>query len=341
MSAGPSEITAVDIFSGCGGLTTGLKLAGFRVVGAIEIDDLAVETYRANHPEVPVFNRDIRDLDPTHFSRELQVGAGELGLLAGCPPCQGYSTLRTLNGARKICDARNDLIFDFLRFVEILHPKAVMLENVPGLSKAKEFSEFVARLRAWGYFPNVRILDAARFGVPQRRLRMILLAGRGNNFNFPAEIPIEKNVLNTIGNLRTAGHSGDPLHDFPEKRNKRITRVIKGIPKNGGSRLDLPLALRLPCHENSTGFRDVYGRMAWEAVAPTLTAGCINPSKGRFLHPEENRAITLREAALLQSFPGNYFFSLRKGKFAVAKMIGNAIPPELIRRLAMNIRKYF
>jgi DNA (cytosine-5)-methyltransferase 1 len=172
----------------------------------------------------------------------------------------------------------------------------------------------------------------------QRRRRLILVAGRG--FEVPFALPAKnrRTVRDAIGNMPAAGKSGDPLHDLPEKtRTPRIARLIRDIPKDGGSRHDLPRNRQLNCHRKSDGFYDVYGRMAWDDVAPTITSGCFNPSKGRFLHPTANRAITMREAALLQSFPRNYKFDVSPGKEAIALMIGNALPPELIRRQARQI----
>jgi DNA (cytosine-5)-methyltransferase 1 len=137
-----------------------------------------------------------------------------------------------------------------------------------------------------------------------------------------------------------AGFSDDPLHDMPEyPRSEKIFKLIRDIPRDGGSRRDLPERRQLNCHKKTSGFRDIYGRMAWDEVAPTITTGCFNPSKGRFLHPERNRAITMREAALLQGFPATYRFNVVLGKVAIAKMIGNALPPEFIRRHASMIRK--
>ena len=124
-----------------------------------------------------------------------------------------------------------------------------------------------------------------------------------------------------------------------ERRSDRIRRLIRSIPKDGGSRSALPAAQQLKCHQSTDGFKDVYGRMAWGDVAPTITSGCTNPSKGRFLHPEQDRAITAREAALLQGFPKSYEFSLKRGKSGVAEMIGNALPPEFVRRHARTIAR--
>lgn len=333
-------LRALDLFSGCGGLTLGLKRAGFEVVGAVEIDSAAVETYKANHPEVRVKRIDIRNLSAVGLRRELRMQRGELDLLAGCPPCQGFSVLRTLNGASNNRDARNDLVHEMLRFARAFLPKAVMMENVPGLVQHKPFHDLCRGLRRLGYRLTFEVKDAARYGVPQRRRRLILLAGRGFDIQFPTESRRVRTVRNAIGGMKEAGQSGDGLHDIPDKqRTAKVQALIRDIPKNGGSRGDLPKRRQLSCHKRSDGFSDIYGRMAWDKVAPTITSGCFNPSKGRFLHPRKNRAITMREAALLQGFPPRYVFDPSIGKQAIALMIGNALPPEFIHRHAREIRK--
>jgi DNA (cytosine-5)-methyltransferase 1 len=146
-------------------------------------------------------------------------------------------------------------------------------------------------------------------------------------------------VRATIEDLAEAGTSGDPLHDLPERRCDRVMAIIKAIPADGGGRLDLPVEQQLKCHADFTGFKDVYGRMKWDRPAPTITGGCHNPSKGRFLHPVANRAITLREAALLQGFPADYTFALDRGKLAAAAMIGNAVPPALAAAQASAVTR--
>jgi DNA (cytosine-5)-methyltransferase 1 len=330
---------AIDLFSGCGGLTLGLKQAGFDVLGAVEIDCTAVETYRANHRTVLVKRADIRKLSAKGLRRELKLRRGELDLLAGCPPCQGFSTLRTRNGANKNRDRRNDLVHEILRFSRAFRPKAVMMENVPRLIQHKPFERLCSGLRRLGYRLTFEIKDAARYGVPQRRRRLILLASRNFDIQFAPETRRLRTVRGAIGRMPKAGSSRDALHNIPEKkRAKRVLKLIRDIPKDGGSRSDLPKSRQLDCHKRSDGFKDIYGRMAWDEVAPTITSGCFNPSRGRFLHPEENRAITMREAALLQGFPRDYVFDLSAGKEAIALMIGNALPPEFIRRHALEIR---
>lgn len=332
--------TAIDLFSGCGGLTLGLRQAGFRVVGAVEIDSLASKTYKVNHRNVHLWQQDISTLSVSKVKTALGLRSGQLDLLAGCPPCQGFSSLRTRNGAKQNRDRRNNLIREMLRFVRRLRPKAVMMENVPGLRSHVQFRDFCRGLRKLGYKVDWDIKDAARYGVPQRRRRLILLAGQTTNIPFAEEASRLRTVRQAIGRMATAGRSGDPLHDLKEKRKPRILDLIRDIPKNGGSRLDLPEDRQLDCHKKFDGFKDIYGRMAWSEVAPTITSGCFNPSKGRFLHPEENRAITMREAAILQSFPRTYWFPSDAGKQAVALMIGNALPPELIRRHGLFVRNY-
>jgi DNA (cytosine-5)-methyltransferase 1 len=334
-----SALRAVDLFAGCGGLTLGLKQAGFEVVSAVEINAAAAKTYRSNHKDVALKEIDIRNISAVGLMRELLLETGELDLLAGCPPCQGFSTLRTRNGAHRNRDVRNDLIHEMLRFARAFRPKAIMMENVPRLIHHKPFKDLCAGLRQLGYKLSFDIKDAAKYGVPQRRRRLILLASRGFDIDFPPEARRLQTVRGAIGGMPDPGKGRDALHNMPEnKRSERVIKLIRDIPKNGGSRGDLPKSRQLECHKNSDGFKDVYGRMAWEKVSPTITSGCFNPSKGRFLHPEKNRAITMREAALLQGFPRSYNFDLSAGKEAIALMIGNALPPEFIRRHALKIR---
>lgn len=334
------RFNAIDLFSGAGGLTLGLKRAGFNVVGAVEIEPLAAETYSANHPEVRLWNEDIQALDPQSVRRELGLKKGALNLLAGCPPCQGFSSLRTRWQTISVEDARNELLFRFLDYVVEFRPHAVMMENVPALARDHRFSIFSEKLVELGYYIEKDVLDAAGFGVPQRRRRFIMLAGANEPIPLAKPNSYRYTVKETIGYLPRAGSSGDALHDMPESRTEKIMDLIRAIPKDGGSRSSLGKDRQLDCHKRCRGFYDVYGRMAWNDVAPTITGGCVNPSKGRFLHPEEDRCITLREAALLQGFPITYSFSLGRGKYSAAEMIGNALPPEFVQKQAAQVIKY-
>lgn len=331
--------TAVDLFCGCGGLTVGLKRAGFRVLGAVDVDPLSVKTYKANHRDVALWEKDIRELEPQELLDAFGLKKGGLDLLAGCPPCQGFSTMRTLNGAVRVDDPRNDLVAEFERFVKALRPRTVMMENVPGLADDERFNTFCRELKELGYLGDHRVLNAADYGVPQRRRRLIYLAGMGMEIPFAEKNGRQKTVKGAIGGLPEAGKSGDLVHDMPENRTPKVLEIIRLIPKDGGSRRNLPEEFQLECHKRCTGFKDVYGRMAWNDVAPTITSGCFNPSKGRFLHPEEDRAITMREAALLQGFPRRYKFPTTDNKSAVALMIGNALPPPFIAAHSRSIKK--
>jgi DNA (cytosine-5)-methyltransferase 1 len=337
--SGKPTFTAIDLFAGCGGLTEGLRKAGFKVLGAIENDQKAVETYKLNHPDVHMWMQDICTVRTGSVKRKLRITKGSLDLLAGCPPCQGFSTMRTLNGKHKIKDKRNDLVFEFFRFVKALLPRAVMMENVPGLAKDRRFKNFCTKLEEIGYQGEYHILNAASFGVPQRRQRLIYLAGLDTELSFAKPRTVSKSVRHAIGSLPPAGQSGDPIHDIPEQRSKNVRELIKNIPANGGGRTDLPRRHRLDCHKLCDGFKDVYGRMNWDELAPTITSGCFNPSKGRFLHPQKNRAITIREAALLQGFRKSYKFNVEHGKVALALMIGNALPPPFVAAHARRVCK--
>ena len=336
-AGGRRKLTAVDLFAGCGGLTQGLRKAGFQVLGAIENEPKAAATYKRNHPNTHVWIEDIRLVTARAVSRQLRLRKGTLDLLAGCPPCQGFSTIRTLNGNRSVRDKRNDLVSEFLRFVEALRPRAVMMENVPGLASNRRFREFCKRLDELGYQGDFRILNAADFGVPQRRRRLIYLGGRKLKLGFAKPRANFRSVRDTISSLPSAGRSGDAVHDIPEKRSENVQRLIRSIPRNGGGRSDLSDSQQLECHKLCDGFKDVYGRMEWDKLAPTVTSGFFNPSKGRFLHPTKNRAITVREAALLQGFPKSYKFEVEHGKVALALMIGNALPPPFIAAHARQV----
>lgn len=331
--------TAIDLFCGAGGLSEGLRQAGYTVVGAVELDPQACATYRLNHKRVKLWEMDITRLSGASIMKALELRQGELDLLAACPPCQGFSTMRTKNGARWNRDTRNDLIFDVLRIVRSMKPASIMLENVPGLSGNKRYAIFCEGLAALGYQAKWDILNTVDFAVPQRRRRLVLLASRLGEPEFARKVARYRTVRHFIGKLTPPERSRDPLHNYPTRRSEKIEHLIKRIPRNGGSRKALGLEDQLPCHKRLEGFNDVYGRMAWDDPAPTITGGCINPSKGRFLHPRANRAITLREAALLQTFPKTYRFPWGRGRYSIAMLIGNALPPEFIRRHAIAIRK--
>ena len=331
------RFSAIDLFCGCGGLSLGLRKAGFKVLAAVDNDPLSVNTYRKNHRRTILIEDDIQSVEPVAIMQQLNLKAGDLDLLAGCPPCQGFSTLRTFNGAHEIDEPMNDLVFEFARFARVLLPKTLMMENVPGLMNDDRLKRLRRRLRTLGYKCDAKVFDAARFGVAQRRQRMILLGSRIDRPAFPMPTRRKRTVAEALRVLLASENSEDPIHNYPVRRADHVLSLIRRIPKDGGSRTDLPQEDQLECHRTFDGFKDIYGRMAWRKPAPTITGGCINPSKGRFVHPEEDRAITLREAAVLQGFPKGYLFDLARGRYSVARMIGNAFPPKFAEYHARSL----
>lgn len=322
------KYNAVDLFSGCGGMTEGLINAGFRVISAIELDKDAAQAYLLNHQQhgVKLFLEDIRDV---HADRIAQILSGErLHLLAGCPPCQGFSLIRRKNKKKPIPDSRNSLILEYLRFVEALSPMTIMLENVAGIKDYHLFKKVFKKLEALGYYLTSGVVDAASYGVPQRRKRFVLLGSLISQIQIPKGSSTMVTVRNAIGNLEAPENSVDALHNRYPRHTVNIMERIKLIPCDGGSRKDLPEIYTLKCHKkDGVGFKDVYGRLKWDNVSSTITGGCLNPSKGRFLHPEKHRCITAREAAILQSFRRNYIFPENISLTKIAQMIGNALPP--------------
>jgi DNA (cytosine-5)-methyltransferase 1 len=334
-------LTSIDLFAGAGGLSYGLTAEGFQMTAAVEIDPVSAESYSFNHQSTSIIVDDIRQVSGPRILKQVKLAPGELDLLTGCPPCQAFSTLRTRRRNQQLNDPSKELIIEMLRLVRSIRPRAVIVENVPGLADDKCFINFQLGLKQSGYQSTYAILNASDFGVPQRRKRLILIALRGREI--PSGWSIyhckRRTVRDAIGHLLPAGSSGDMLHDIPENRTPAMISRIKATPKNGGSRRDISPELQCACHTRIDGFKDVYGRMAWDDVSPTITSGCNNPSRGRFLHPEEDRAITLREAALLQTFPPSYQFCFDRGKEHVACQIGNAFPPDMIRPIARAISR--
>lgn len=335
--------TAIDLFCGAGGLTVGLKRAGFRVLVAVEVDPDLARTYQRNHPEVKVILRDIKDISGKEILK--LAGVKKIDLVAGCPPCQGFSKLTDKHHRD---DERNLLVLEMGRIVEELKPKVCMMENVPGLSKRglPLLSRVERKLKKMGYLINRGVLQMADFGVPQSRRRLVLLAGKGFEISLPVATHarnIEKNSglkpwvkLRDVLKIKIQPVALNIAHKNggPEKFNWHIIRNLAPITllrlkatKPGTNRYALPKSLRPDCHKKSSskGFQNTYGRMSWDDVAPTMTSGCTTLSSGRFGHPEKNRTISVREAALIQTFPEDYQFATDNIATA-CKLVGNALP---------------
>lgn len=329
---------AVDLFCGCGAVTEGLVRSDFRVAAAVDNDPLACASYTLNHPDVHLYPLAIQQVNPRDI-RKTDLGDRDLDLLVVCAPCQPFSS----QNRKQENDERAPLIFQGIRFAEALRPRIIFFENVPWLASSRN-STILSKLRRGladlGYsFGKPLRVDAADYGVPQRRLRCIMLAARdGEVPELPSAITpkgARVTVKEKIGDLRplAAGEADphDPLH-FARRHLPIALERMRHIPKDGGSRFSLPSELELPCHRGHKGHPDVYGRMCWNDVAPTLTTGCTDITRGRFMHPRDDRAISLREAARLQTFDDGYHFAGCPGD--VARQIGNAVPVRLVEKLA-------
>ena len=335
--------TAIDIFSGAGAVSAALKKAHFRVIAAIDNDHAACETYRLNHPKVRLYTADIREIDPATIRKEcLTSGDNSIDLMAICAPCQPFSS----HYRKCKPDPRRDLLVEAARFVSDLKPKFLFVENVPGIvsgENADLLLEFQKQCGSGYLFSKPLRVNAADYRVPQRRVRCLLMATRGKSI--PAlptpATPTNKRltVRHAISHLKPLSSGEydkrDSLHSARNHRPIALNR-LRHIPRNGGSRKDLPRHLKLKCHKNQNAYPDVYGRMAWDDVSPTLTTGCTDITRGRFAHPKDDRAITLREAALLQTFPKGYRFA--GSPKVIAQQIGNAVPYALIKALIPTFR---
>lgn len=328
-------LNVLDLFSGCGGLSEGLRQAGFKVIAGVEINKNAAKAYRMNHTDTVLFENDIRKFNTAKILKLLE---GEpLHLLAGCPPCQGFSSIRKLNRKAAVQDERNSLIDEYYRFIEELNPLTIMLENVPGIVGYTLFKDIVEKLEKLGYWIDYKVVNVADYSVPQRRKRLVMVGSKLCEIHIAERQNTVVTVREALKKTNNIDQNDELQKNYP-KHTERIQRMISLIPKNGGSRKDLSEEYQLECHKKKdVGFNDVYGRLRWDAVSSTITGGCLNPSKGRFLHPEKNRCISAREAALLQTFPIDYKFPNDIPKVQLALLIGNALPPEFSRIQAKNI----
>lgn len=333
------ELLSIDIFSGIGGLSEGMRQADFKTKIAFEIDEIASKAYRLNHPDTTVITKDIREVTIAEIKRSLNEKP--IHLLAGCPPCQGFSSMRRLNKKRSVNDKRNSLIMEYVRFVKALKPYTIMMENVPGLAEYYLFKNAIKIFKSLGYEVDWKIVNVKNYGVPQSRERLVLVGSRLGKIEVAKPIEEKKTVRQVIGNLPLPENSNDPIHKIFPVHTPKVQKRIELTPKNGGSRKDLPKEYLLKCHQaENIGFNDVYGRLRWDDYSTTITGGCLNPSKGRFLHPEQNRNISAREAALLQSFPIDYKFPADAPRANIALMIGNALPPNFSFIQSENIKQH-
>ena len=328
------SIGVFDFFSGCGGTSKGFQNAGLNPVFALDSDVDAAETFRHNFPETVFSSSDITQFQ----SEEIEdlVGSYDVKLFCGCAPCQPFTRQNTQKPDKRT-DTRRSLLSRFGLLVEKHRPDYIFVENVPGIQKVagnSALTRFRKRVETLGYAPTVGVVESQKYGVPQRRRRLVLLASRHGKVGFPVAThdpntgaPFST-VREWISHLPPIG-AGETHPDVPNHRAANLSelnlkRIIATPPE--GTRADWPAVLRLHCHTKTgyAGHTDVYGRMKWDGPATGLTTRCISLSNGRYGHPEQHRAISVREAAALQTFPDSFKFygSLS----SQAKQIGNAVP---------------
>lgn len=325
-----SLVKAIDLFCGVGGLTRGLEEAGIDVKIGVDIDPACKYPYEENNAAA-FLKKSVADLTADDLADG--VRGASYTLLAGCAPCQPFSTYQQKLGPS---DERWNLLSHFGRLVEELKPDLVTMENVPNLAKQDVFEKFVARLKKLDFHVSFEVVDCVDLGVPQHRNRLVLLASRLGPVALKRPRTKAKTVREAIGDLPRlqAGEFclSDPLHQAAELSPLNLKRIKASVP--GGSWKDWDDELIADCHKRSTGksYPSVYGRMEWDAPSPTMTTQYFGFGSGRFGHPEQNRAISLREGAILQSFPKDYRFVPPGGAIyckTIGRLIGNAVPVKL------------
>ena len=336
---GHSQVAAVDLFCGAGGLSFGLVSAGVDVVAGFDIDADCRYPFESNIPGAVFLERDVRALSADDLNDLWPDGS--IRVLAGCAPCQPFSPYR--RGTRRFGDEKWPLLREFTRLVRETRPEFVTTENVPPLASTSVFGEFVRALKDLGYSIDSGNRSCLDYGLPQSRRRLVLVASLLGEITIP-DGPLVGHPPSTVGDAIsvlppiTAGGADqdDPLHCSRNLEPINLRRIQASTP--GGTWLDWPEELRSPCHRRSSGasFKNVYARMEWDKPSPTLTTHFHNFGTGRFGHPEQDRAISVREAAMLQGFPRDYLFVEpgEKVRFTtLGRLIGNAVPPPLGRAI--------
>lgn len=326
-------VAAVDLFCGAGGLTHGLEKSGVRVNLGVDIDPACEYPYSANNKARFL----LKSVDDVEASEVIKAYEGaDLKLLAGCAPCQTFSSY---NQKADSSDDRWWLLLQFIRLVKETKPELVTMENVPGLIEQDVFQTFLDALSAQGYYVDYKIVNCAEYGLPQQRNRLVLLASKLGEISLLPAAQFGKkaqSVRDAIAKLPSidAGfvYEKDPLHQSSSLSEKNLERIR--VSKPGGTWRDWPDNLVADCHKKATGktYPSVYGRMNWDEPAPTITTQFFGFGNGRFGHPEQDRAISLREGAILQSFPKRYKFTSPGqpiSKKVLGRLIGNAVPVRL------------
>ena len=342
------KINAIDLFCGVGGLTAGLQKAGINVIAGIDIESKCKFPYEKNN-HAKFINADLKKVKSIDIEK-LYPKDTDIKVLAGCAPCQPFSSYSYRYRGSDVTKNKMDLLDTFSRIVKDIKPDIVSMENVPQLAKEPIFNDFVMTLKKLNYKVNWHIVYAPQYGIPQKRKRLVLLAGNTdidlvsplfNKDNYPT-------VRDTIFKLPKieagATNKTDPMHRSPKLTKLNIKRIKQSKP--GGTWHDWDEELLLKAYRKKSGksYTSVYGRMQWDEPAPTITTKFYGYGNGRFGHPEQNRAISFREGAMLQTFPENYLFFFDDHPISgkdLGIMIGNAVPVKLGEAIGKSILKGF
>ncbi|OGU80357.1 MAG: DNA (cytosine-5-)-methyltransferase [Ignavibacteria bacterium RBG_16_35_7] len=341
-------ISAIDLFCGIGGLSYGLKKAGIPVVAGIDSDDSCRYAFEKN-VEGDFLAKDIAKIKGKEIKKKYWLEKDVIKILVGCAPCQPFSPYTNKIKNKKI-SSRWRLLNEFSRLIEEIKPEIVSMENVPNLSNQKIFKDFVTFLNYHNYFVTYSNFYCPDYGIPQKRLRLVLLASKYRKIEFISRTHTPENYISlrkAINHLSPIGSGeiceSDPLHRTMRLSEINLKRIKASKPK--GTWLDWEKDLRLKCHKKKSGnsYQSVYGRMSWDEPSSTITTQFYNYGTGRFGHPEQNRAITIREAAILQTFPIGYKFYKKKEDISIVRLgihIGNAVPPRLGYVIGKSILKH-
>lgn len=347
--AGEDKIRVYDFFCGCGGTSAGLQKAGMEIVLGVDFDQDAAATYAYNFPKSVMMNRDIRSVQNSEIERLIQNPRTSPILFSACAPCQPFSRQNRFKSEK---DDRAPLLSYFHGYVERFRPDLIFVENVPGIQnvdpKSGPFAEFLQLLRRLDFSVTYGVLHCQEYGVPQQRKRLVLLASAFGPIDLPKAthgctpglLPYT-DVRKAIGRFPPIA-AGQAHPEIPNHVTQRLAPIslerLRATPEGGG-RHDWPEELKLECHKkhdlNSDGYSDVYGRLSWSKPASTMTTRCISISNGRFAHPVQDRALTVREAAAIQTFDDDFVFKGSLG--STARQVGNAVPVRLAEVVGRHI----
>ncbi|MGL4391887.1 MAG: DNA cytosine methyltransferase [Fusobacteriaceae bacterium] len=338
------KCVAVDLFCGVGGLTYGVQKSGIEVIAGIDIDESCRFAYEKNNGSIFI-NKDITSISSSELN--LLYPKNSIKILMGCAPCQPFSKYTDRYRKNGHQDEKWKLLYSFSNLVEGILPDIISMENVAALPKTDVFNDFIKKLEELGYYVSFDIVNSASYGVPQNRKRLVLLASRFGKiilvppFTSPNKYPTVRQAIGHLPPLKHGDFSAkDLLHRCAKLSKMNIARIRQSKP--GGTWRDWDEKLRLKCHKKSSGksYSSVYGRMCWDAPAPTITTQFFGYGNGRFGHPDQERALSLREGAILQSFPENYLFLDQEKNLNTRNIgmhIGNAVPVELGHAVGLSI----